>query len=172
MYARGSPAPDRPDRESTIATGFAGPDLNSRPCPHLTEAASASVSPPCGYTCREVGCRGPDCGPAFSSQASQALMRRGTRLQAQISLPARLPGQAHRPRYPEGPAAPRTRLTPPPRAGRSRDRVRAFPGRWARTPSGNIHGPRSVPTGPFGPTTATSPRGHEHRAWYPRAWSR
>ncbi len=38
----------------------------------------------------------------------QALKLRGTRLQAQISLPARLPGQAHRPRYPEGPAAPRT----------------------------------------------------------------
>jgi len=51
-------------------------------------------------------------------------------------------------------------------------RVRAFPGRWARTPSGNFHGPRSVPTGPFGPKTATSPRGHELRAWYPRAWSR
>ncbi len=49
---------------------------------------------------------------------------------------------------------------------------RAFPGRWARTPSGNILGPRSVPTGPFGPTTATKPRGREHRAWYPRAWSR
>ncbi len=61
-----------------------------------------------GVTFKEVGCRGPSCWPAFSSQASQALMRRGARLQAQISLPARLPGQAHRPRYPEGPAAPRT----------------------------------------------------------------
>ena len=44
----------------------------------------------------------------FLLSGRQALKHRGTRLQAQISLPARLPGQAHRPRYPEGPAAPRT----------------------------------------------------------------
>ncbi len=40
MYTRKTPAPARPDRESTIATGHAGPDLNSRPCPLPTEAAS------------------------------------------------------------------------------------------------------------------------------------
>jgi hypothetical protein len=72
------------------------------------------VGPPRTQHCVAVGSRGPNFGPAFSSQTSQALMRRGSGLQAQISLPspARLPGQAHRPRYSEGSAAPRTRLIP------------------------------------------------------------
>ncbi len=63
------------------------------------EAVSASAGPSSTEHCVEVGSRGPNCGPAFSSQTSQALMRRGSRLKAQISLPARLSGQAHRPRY-------------------------------------------------------------------------
>ncbi len=75
------------------------------------------MGPPRTKHCVEVGSSCPDCGPAFSSQTSQALMRRGSRLQAQISLPARLPGQAHRPRYSEGPAASHTKRAPPPRAG-------------------------------------------------------
>jgi hypothetical protein len=45
-------------------------------------------------------------------------MHRGARLQARASLPAWLPRQAHRPRYSEGPAAPRTKRAYPPRAGR------------------------------------------------------
>jgi hypothetical protein len=45
------------------------------------------------------------------------------------------------------------------------------PGGAVEGSSGNFHGPRSVPTGPFGPKTVTNPRGHELRAWYPRAWS-
>jgi hypothetical protein len=90
--------------------------LNPRPCPLSTEATSASAGPPRTRHCVEVEVCGPDCGPAFSSQTSLALMLRCTRLQAQISLPARLPCQAHRPRYSEGPAAPRTKRTHPPKA--------------------------------------------------------
>jgi hypothetical protein len=44
-------------------------------------------------------------------------MQRGARLQARASLPAWLPRQAHRPRYSEGPAAPRTKRAHPSRAG-------------------------------------------------------
>ncbi len=116
-----------------LQPGLPGPDFSPRPCSLLVEATSASAGPPRTQHCMEVGIRGPVCGPAFSSQTSQALMRCGSMLQAQISL-----------RFPPGPSSRRPR----PIAclvGESPNQVQGRAG-LAQIPSGPLARPR--PGGP------------------------